>query len=72
VEQITVDGAVLRTTVKTVSDAQRNVGRELRRRLTDALVGAGITGQLAPGRISLRPPVAPSGEGTDAGTGGPT
>jgi len=72
VEQITVDGAVLRTTVKTASDAQWKVGRELRRRLTDALAAAGISGQMSAGRVYVRPPVAPTGEGTDAGTGGPT
>ncbi len=72
VEQITVDGAVLRTTVKTTSDAQWRLGRELRRRLTDALAAAGISGQMSAGRVYVRPPVAPFGEGTDAGTGGPT
>src|SRR4051794_4533484 len=72
VEQITVDGAVLRTTVKTASDAQWKIGRELRRRLTDALAAAGISGQMSAGRVYVRPPVAPTGEGTDAGTGGPT
>ncbi|HWB37423.1 MAG TPA: mechanosensitive ion channel family protein [Rugosimonospora sp.] len=72
VEQITVDGAVLRTTVKTGSDAQWRVGRELRRRLTEALAGAGIAGQLSAGRVYIRPPAQASGEGADAGTGGPT
>jgi moderate conductance mechanosensitive channel len=55
VEQITVEGAVLRTTVKTVSDGQWRVGRELRRRLTDALAAAGIAAQLPNSRVYLRP-----------------
>ena len=55
VEQITVDGAVLRATVKTASDAQWRVGRELRRRLTDALTAAGISSQLSNSRMYLRP-----------------
>jgi small conductance mechanosensitive channel len=72
VEQITVDGAVLRTTVKTPSDVQWKVGRELRRRLTDALAAAGLNNQMSTGRVYVRPPTQPSGEGTGAGTGGAT
>ncbi len=71
IEQITVDGTVLRTTVKTASDAQWKVGRELRRRLSEALVAAGLSGQLGAGRVYVRPPVQPPGEGTDAGSVGP-
>jgi hypothetical protein len=37
VEQITVDGATVRTTAKTPSAAQWRVARDLRRRLTEAL-----------------------------------
>lgn len=71
VEQITVDGAVLRTTVKTSSEAQSRVGRELRRRLTEALAEGGISGQLSASRLYLRPAVdAPAGPGETAGTGG--
>jgi moderate conductance mechanosensitive channel len=58
VEQITAEGAVLRTQVKTSSEAQWRVGRELRRRLTEALAGAGITstsGLLPEGRVLIRP-----------------
>ncbi|HEX6500066.1 MAG TPA: mechanosensitive ion channel family protein [Micromonosporaceae bacterium] len=43
VEQVNVGGVVLRTTVKTKPDARGRVGRELRRRLMDALSAAGIT-----------------------------
>jgi small-conductance mechanosensitive channel len=72
VEQITVDGAVLRTTVKTASDAQWRAGRELRRRLTEALSEAGIAGQLPNNRRYLRP--AGPEEALDTGTdqAGPT
>jgi small conductance mechanosensitive channel len=79
VEQITVDGAVLRTTVKTSSEAQYRVGRELRRRLTDALAEGGISGQLSASRLYLRPAIdsatptdEPTGIGDiDAGSGSP-
>jgi len=68
VEHITVDGAVLRTAVKTASDAQWRVGRELRRRLTEALERAGIAAQIGAGRMYVRPPVA--GEAVDNGGAG--
>jgi moderate conductance mechanosensitive channel len=55
VEQITVDGAVLRTTAKTVPQAQWRIGRELRRRLAEALEGAGIAAQISAGRVYIRP-----------------
>jgi small conductance mechanosensitive channel len=78
VEQITVEGAVLRTTVKTASDAQWRVGRELRRRLSDALAAAGIAAQLPNSRVYLRPgvaaetPTAAESNGTETGQAGPT
>jgi small-conductance mechanosensitive channel len=56
VEQITADGAVLRTTVKTTSEAQWRIGRELRSRLTEALERAGIADRLGGGsRVYLQP-----------------
>jgi small conductance mechanosensitive channel len=58
VEQITADGAVLRTTVKTTSESQWRVGRELRRCLTEALDQAGIAERLGAGRVMLQPPSA--------------
>jgi small conductance mechanosensitive channel len=58
VEQITADGAVLRTTVKTTSESQWRVGRELRRCLTDALDKAGIAERLGAGRVHLHPATA--------------
>jgi small conductance mechanosensitive channel len=57
VEQITADGAVLRTTVKTTSESQWRVGRELRRRLTEALDHGGIAERLGAARVHLRPVV---------------
>jgi small conductance mechanosensitive channel len=70
VEQITVDGATVRTTVKTASDAQWRVGRELRRRLSEALTEAGIAPQQAAGRPFIRPRTGPAPEGgTDSGSG---
>jgi small conductance mechanosensitive channel len=77
VEQITADGAVLRTVVKTASDAQWRVGRELRRRLTDALERAGIAGQISAGRMYIRPavdtgPAGATATAPETGQGGPT
>src|SRR5262249_43444904 len=54
VEQITLDGAVVRTTAKTPSQAQWRVGRELRRRLTEAIEEAGITQQMTASRVFVR------------------
>jgi small conductance mechanosensitive channel len=62
VEQITVDGAVLRTTAKTASSAQWRVGRELRRRLTEALENAGITDHMTANRVIVRPAQPPDQE----------
>jgi small-conductance mechanosensitive channel len=73
VEQITLDSALLRTTVKTGPDAQWRVGRELRRRLTEALAGAGITGPpQSEAQVSVRaaPPGAPGRTGTQPRDGG--
>jgi small conductance mechanosensitive channel len=65
VEQITLDGAVVRTTARTPSDAQWRIARELRRRLTEAIEAAGITRHMTANRVFFRPP----GPGrTDPGT----
>ena len=74
VEQINLDGAVVRTTVKTASEAQSRVGRELRRRLTEALESAGITQHLTAGRAFVRPVTPRQGatDPTDHGVGGAT
>ena len=60
VEQITVDGAVIRTIAKTTAEAQCGSGRELRRRLTEALETAGITEQITASRVFVRPPQPPA------------
>lgn len=71
VEEITVDGAVIRTVVKTTADGQLPVARELRRRLAEALENSGITAQIAASRMYPRPPAPPSGSG-ETGQGGAT
>ncbi|GIH09293.1 mechanosensitive ion channel protein MscS [Rhizocola hellebori] len=56
VEQITVDGAVIRVTCKTSSERQWEVQRELRRRLTEVLEASGISAQMIAAR-AIRPTV---------------
>jgi moderate conductance mechanosensitive channel len=58
VDQLTVDGAVIRTVCKTTADRQWDVQRELRRRLTEAIEQAGIAAQMQAAR-SLRPATPP-------------
>jgi moderate conductance mechanosensitive channel len=60
VEQLTVDGAVIRTIAKTTADGQPIVQRELRRRLTDALDSSGLSAQIAASRMLPRSAVPPS------------
>ncbi|MFF5175116.1 mechanosensitive ion channel family protein [Micromonospora sp. NPDC000089] len=67
VEQMTVDGAVIRTIVKTTADGQFAVGRELRRRLAEALENSGITARIAAGR--LYPGLPPTGPESRPGPG---
>ncbi|WP_396888851.1 mechanosensitive ion channel family protein [Micromonospora reichwaldensis] len=69
VEQMTVDGAVIRTVVKTTADGQFAVGRELRRRLAEALENSGITAKIAAARFYPGMPVPTPGE---TGQGGAT
>ena len=54
VEQINTTGMTLRLIVKTTTGAQGPVGRELRRRVTDALEEAGIVSGLVNGDLLLR------------------
>lgn len=51
VDQVTVEGAVVRTTAKTSAEAQWQVARELRRRQTEALEGAGLAAQILAARV---------------------
>ncbi|GAA1700479.1 mechanosensitive ion channel family protein [Fodinicola feengrottensis] len=55
IEQMTNLGITVRVTVKTTTDSQWRVGRELRRRLSDALDEASITSALG-GQLYLRAP----------------
>jgi small conductance mechanosensitive channel len=75
VEQTTVDGSIIRTTAKTASEGQWRVGRELRRRLTEALEEAGVTQQISASRMFIRPPsptdLGASGSPTGGAVGGP-
>jgi small-conductance mechanosensitive channel len=77
VEQLTVDGAVIRTIAKTTADGQFAIQRELRRRLTEALESSGIAERIAASRMFPRP-AAPPGNGSisntasDTGPGGAT
>jgi len=63
---------MLRTTAKTSAEAQFRLGRELRRRLTEALAEAGINSQVPVGRLSIQPAVvgtpeeAPTVDGDEA------
>ncbi|MBE1484519.1 small conductance mechanosensitive channel [Plantactinospora soyae] len=70
VEQITVDGSVIRTIAKTTAEGQFAVSRELRRRLAEALENSGITAGMAATRMFPRP-AAPPAEG-ETGQGGAT
>jgi small-conductance mechanosensitive channel len=71
VEQITVDGAVIRTVVKTTADGQFAIGRELRRRLAEALENSGITARIAAARLYPGVPARAAAPG-ETGTSGPT
>ena len=76
VEQLTVDGAVIRTIAKTTADGQPVVQRELRRRLSDALDSSGLSSQIAASRMLPRPAAPPSysvaGPESDSEPGGAT
>jgi moderate conductance mechanosensitive channel len=70
VEQVTVDGAIVRTVAKTTAEGQFRVLRELRRRLTEALEEAGVTARIAaarafPAPVTPRPPVPPERSGAE-------
>jgi small-conductance mechanosensitive channel len=59
VEQLTVDGAVIRTIAKTTADAQGGVQQELRRSLTEALENSGLSEQIALSRLMPRSAIPP-------------
>ena len=51
VDQVTVEGAVVRTVVKTVPAAQWRIGRQLRRLQTEELEAAGLAEQILAARV---------------------
>ncbi|MEV6345063.1 mechanosensitive ion channel family protein [Actinoplanes sp. NPDC051851] len=59
VEQLTVDGAVIRTIAKTSADSQGVVQRELRRALTEAMDVSGLSERIAASRLGPRAAVPP-------------
>ncbi|GIJ71946.1 mechanosensitive ion channel protein MscS [Virgisporangium ochraceum] len=61
VEEVTTDGAVVRTTVKTPAEAQWRAARELRRRLTEALAEAGIAEKITEAGVHVQPATDGSG-----------
>nr|WP_239082567.1 mechanosensitive ion channel family protein [Actinoplanes teichomyceticus] len=61
VEQLTVDGAVIRTIAKTTADSQVTVQRELRRALTESLETSGLSERIAASRLMPRSAVPPAG-----------
>ena len=71
VEQLTVDGAVIRTIAKTTADGQPVVQRVLRRALAEALENSGFSERIAASRLMPRPAVPPATE-SDQIPGGPT
>jgi small conductance mechanosensitive channel len=68
VEQMTVDGAVIRTIAKTTADGQPIVQRELRQRLTEALESSGISERIAVSRMLPRSAVPPTFSGGSGGS----
>jgi small-conductance mechanosensitive channel len=66
VEQLTVDGAVIRTIAKTTADAQVAAQRELRRALAEALESSGLSERIAASRLLPRAAIPPMGYGGDA------
>jgi small conductance mechanosensitive channel len=60
VDQLTVDGAVIRTIAKTTADTQPLVQRELRRALMEALDNSGLSERIAASRLLPRSAVPPA------------
>jgi small conductance mechanosensitive channel len=67
VEQLTVDGAVIRTIAKTTADTQATVQRELRRALAEALESSGLSERIAASRLLPRAAIPPVPYEQDAG-----
>src|SRR4051812_624798 len=60
VDQLTVDGAVIRTIAKTTADGQAALQRELRRAQMEALESSGLSERIAASRLAPRAAVPPS------------
>jgi small-conductance mechanosensitive channel len=60
VEQLTVDGAIIRTIAKTTADGQVAVQRDLRRALTEAMEASGLSERIAASRLLPRSAVPPA------------
>ncbi|MEV4348400.1 mechanosensitive ion channel family protein [Actinoplanes sp. NPDC049596] len=68
VEQLTVDGAIIRTIAKTTADGQVAVQRDLRQALTESLETSGLSERIAASRLLPRSAVPPAYLGnSDAG-----
>jgi moderate conductance mechanosensitive channel len=67
VEQLTVDGATIRTIAKTTADGQVVVQRELRRVLMEALDASGLSERIAASRLLPRGAVPPAYLGNSGG-----
>jgi moderate conductance mechanosensitive channel len=59
VEQLTVDGAVIRTIAKTTADAQTRVQQALRRAMAEELENTGLSERIAASRMMPRAAVPP-------------
>jgi small-conductance mechanosensitive channel len=68
VDQLTVDGAVIRTIAKTTADGQPIVQRELRRAMTEELESSGLSERIAASRMLPRSAAPPFGYGPDSDT----
>ncbi|GAA0491867.1 mechanosensitive ion channel protein MscS [Paractinoplanes deccanensis] len=66
VEQLTVDGAVIRTIAKTTADGQIAVQRDLRQALTESLETSGLSERIAASRLLPRSAVPPAYLGNSA------
>nr|WP_231954827.1 mechanosensitive ion channel family protein [Actinoplanes derwentensis] len=60
VEQLTVEGAVIRTIAKTTADSQVSIQRDLRRALTESLETSGLSERIAASRMAPRSAVPPA------------
>jgi small-conductance mechanosensitive channel len=66
VEQLTVDGAVIRTIAKTTADARVTVQRALQQALTEALENTGLSEQIAASRLVPRSAIPPEYHPTES------